>query len=342
MMLRRILLVLLVSSTIPFARVDAQTCVPSAEVCDGADNDCDQVVDNPPFADAPSAAQAGCWNQPGNCCVFSNLNWCPPPGATCGGVGTLPSPCSAGTLSCAGGAWTCAGSVRPQTEVCDGVDNDCNAMIDDGTEAGTTCTSGIGPCQAQGALVCSLTGASCSAVPGVPGLEVCGNGIDDDCNGFTDDGFVLGASCSVGVGACVAVGVTICNGTGTACDATAGTPAASETCGDGVDDDCNGLVDDGCTVDAGILDDAGMTVDAGIIDDAGATFDAGILDDAGAPVDAGVQTDAGTDAGTPDGGASPGCSCRVGGSGSLVDAAATMLGLLGVVLARRMRRARAG
>lgn len=348
-MQRLLALLLLASIVFTSAAADAQ-CVPSQEVCDGADNDCDGQSDNPPFADAPSAGQTGCWNQAGNCCTFSNLNWCPPPGATCGSTGGLSSPCAAGTITCDEGAWTCANVQPPQTEVCDGSDNNCNGATDEGTEAGTGCTSGVGACAAMGVLECSVSGASCSADPGLPGTELCGNGIDDDCNGMADDGFTIGASCTVGVGACLATGMLVCDAGSEVCDATEGTPAASETCDDGVDDDCDGMIDNGCTPDAGVPDDAGVAGDAGpvgdagLVDDAGTTDDAGMNDDAGmiddasVRMDASVLEDAGVDAGPPDGGGSSGCSCRAGASSAPFGARAIALGLLAVLLARRSRR----
>ena len=44
---------------------------------------------------------------------------------------------------------------------------------------------GVGACAREGTNVCSLFGFSteCSASPGNPGTEVCGDGIDQDCNG---------------------------------------------------------------------------------------------------------------------------------------------------------------
>jgi MYXO-CTERM domain-containing protein len=336
-MQRPLALFLLVAFAFINARADAQ-CVPSQEVCDGADNDCDDEVDNPPFADAPSAGQARCWDLPGNCCTFSSLNWCPPSGATCSGTGVLSSPCAAGTITCDLGAWTCAGVQRPLPEVCDGLDNNCDGTTDDGTEAGTSCTSGLGACEAMGVLECSVTGASCSADPGLPGTELCGNGVDDDCNGMVDEGFTIGASCTVGVGACLATGMYACDAGSEVCDATEGTPAASETCDDGVDDDCDGMIDNGCTPDAGVPDDAGVASDAGMVDDAGTTDDAGMIDDASVATDARVLEDAGADASTPDGGGSSGCSCRAGASSAPVGAPAMALGLLAVLLARRCRR----
>jgi hypothetical protein len=74
-----------------------QACVPSPEVCDGKDNDCNGQVDE-------------------------NLVQ---------GCGTDVGECSAGTSTCQGGAWgACVGSVGPGVEVCDGKDNDCDGEAD--------------------------------------------------------------------------------------------------------------------------------------------------------------------------------------------------------------------
>ncbi len=83
------------------------------------------------------------------------------------------------------------------TELCDGVDNDCDTQIDDG--AGAQCPSGIcegGECLAgidddeDGYYSIESGGNDCDdSSPNIhPGAQELCNGIDDNCNGDTDEG----------------------------------------------------------------------------------------------------------------------------------------------------------
>jgi len=109
-------------------------------------------------------------------------------------------------------------------------------------------TENIGEC-GSGVATCSSNGEwlACEG-ESLPGTETC-NGLDDDCNGTPDDGNPdEGGNCATGLFGPCANGLTVCSGGDVECEPT--TPAAaSETCGNGVDDDCNGTVDDGCTCD---------------------------------------------------------------------------------------------
>jgi hypothetical protein len=101
--------------------------------------------------------------------------------------------------------------------------------------------------------------AACEGDPSTP--EEC-NGKDDDCDGVIDDGFPnVGVVCTVGEGACESPGKTVCDPNGgpgaTTC---VGDPGSThpELCGNGADDDCDGLLDEGfadhgmpCTVGVG-------------------------------------------------------------------------------------------
>ncbi len=102
------------------------------ETCNGLDDDCDTIVDDAPLTDAPGPGLTGCWNEPGNCCTHEGYSWCPPVGASCHDASDLAPPCGAGTLVCDGtNGWICQGARTPETEVCDGLDNDCNGEVDD-------------------------------------------------------------------------------------------------------------------------------------------------------------------------------------------------------------------
>jgi hypothetical protein len=72
------------------------------------------------------------------------------------------------------------------TETCDGRDNDCNGVCDDGFSCCRgdieTCTT---TCGTTGTRTCSNT---CSWGSCQPGAEAC-DGIDNDCDGTCDDGF---------------------------------------------------------------------------------------------------------------------------------------------------------
>ncbi|MEZ4467336.1 MAG: MopE-related protein [bacterium] len=86
-------------------------------------------------------------------------------------------------------------------------------------------------------------GGADAVVPPAP--ETC-NGVDDDQDGQTDEGFAgLGDRCQATDGMCTSTGRQICteDGTGVVCDAPP--PAPSEELCDGKDNDCDGNFDEG-------------------------------------------------------------------------------------------------
>jgi Notch-like protein len=231
--------------------------VPSAEICDGADNNCDARVDN-----LPGGAMCAC--QPGQ------TRQCYTGPAGTAGVGS----CRAGTQACLqdGSNWgACNNQVLPAAEVCDGADNNCDASVDNAPGVGTGCANGVGACLRQGTLVCGGNGQLvCNAVAGQPVAEVC-DAIDNNCNGQVDDVANLGGACTNGVGECTRAGNLVCDVAARqlVCNARPGDPVA-EVC-DGRDNNCNSLVDDGqiagvgarCTNGVGECLRAGQTICGG-------------------------------------------------------------------------------
>ena len=170
--------------------------------------------------------------------------------------------------------------VRPDAlEVCDGIDNNCDALVDDADPSLdlTTATAFYEDADGDGHGVATSTRRACIQPDGfsplntdcldsdplvfADGIEVC-NGIDDDCDTLIDDDDDS-VDTTTGVDAWVdsdADGhgdpeqpVQVCAaGDGTAltagdCDDTtsARAPDLDEVCGDGIDNDCSGN-DAGC------------------------------------------------------------------------------------------------
>ncbi|MEZ4265503.1 MAG: MopE-related protein [Myxococcota bacterium] len=84
--------------------------------------------------------------------------------------------------------WSGCSAGDPAAEVCDGADNDCNGVVDDGLSAGASCVNaidGVGAC--PGKLAClGAQGEACQGPQ--PALETC-DFQDNDCDGATDEEF---------------------------------------------------------------------------------------------------------------------------------------------------------
>ena len=157
---------------------DAAINPAATEVCDGADNDCDDAVDEPDAADALT------WYQDGDGDGFGDAN------STTPGC-TQPAGFVADNQDCDDGN----ASVNPAAlEICNSIDDDCNGSIDE-NQGQTTC--GVGACQVT--VDNCIGGVPQTCTPGTPTAEVCDNSVDNDCNGSVDDG--LGQT-TCGLGPC--------------------------------------------------------------------------------------------------------------------------------------------
>lgn len=213
---------------------------PSAEICNGIDDNCNGLIDegvlNTYFRDADGDGY-------GNPAV--TILAC-----------SLP----AGYVSTSADCNDANPAINPgRPELCNSIDDNCSGSIDETFSFSTYYRDADGDTYGNPAitiLACSLPAgyvtnntdcndANAAINPGR--TELC-NSLDDNCNGSIDETFpTKGNACTVGVGACQRTGSLVCNGTGTGviCSATPGTPSA-EIC-DNIDNNCNGVVDDGLT-----------------------------------------------------------------------------------------------
>ncbi|MBK9072699.1 MAG: hypothetical protein IPL79_17115 [Myxococcales bacterium] len=153
------------------------------ELCNGADDDCDTLIDED-------------FTNLGDACFDNGIG-------VCRGSGVLV--CNAGETGT-----TCQVTNpgdSPSTEICDGLDNDCDTLIDEGNVCG-----------------------------GCTNVEVCNN-LDDDCDGVVDDN--LTRTCGSDVGVCVKGTETCVAGVWVGCDDVG---PQTEIC-DSLDNNCDGLTD---------------------------------------------------------------------------------------------------
>jgi MYXO-CTERM domain-containing protein len=180
---------------------DCGGCTPDPEVCDGVDNDCDDDVDE--GLERPCGSDVGV--------------------------------CTPGTETCTAGSWGGCTGTGPSAEVCNGLDDDCDGVVDG---MARTCDDppAVGEC-VPGMQVC-IGGSWGACTGGIgPSTEGC-DGLDNDCDGTVDEGDPGGgAPCDSDCGA----GLTACVGGSLVC--TGGAGGMPEAC-NGIDDDCDGTVDE--------------------------------------------------------------------------------------------------
>ena len=121
---------------------------------------------------------------------------------------------------------SCTAGAPTSDANCDGIDDDCDGTADDGYVSQST-TCGVGACAATGSTSCVSGSVVDSCTPGAPTSDANCDGIDNDCDGTVDEGYVS-QSTSCGVGACAATGSTSCVGGSVADSCTPGTPQGCE------------------------------------------------------------------------------------------------------------------
>jgi hypothetical protein len=215
--------------------------VPTPEVCDDVDNNCNGTADEgDPEGGGPCGSDLG--------------------------------ECVAGVFRCQGGSLTCVGSIGTpgaDPETCDGQDDDCDGTFDEGIVLGSCGLTDTGECT-LGTEQCSGGGIVCIGAE-FPTFELC-DALDQDCDGNDTNGYDLmndRQNCGSCGNVCVVTNASaICSGG----DCLVGTcdPDFHDVDGDGDTPGTNGCEYGPCSFQSSqeacnlVDDDCDMNVDEGV------------------------------------------------------------------------------
>ncbi len=226
---------------------------PDWEICNGLDDDCDGQIDEDGVCDGCIGFEL-CDGKDNDCDGRFDEEITRPCGSDVG-------ECEPGIEECLevfseqpSGTWLDCTGTLPQPEDCNGLDDDCNGVIDGLQRPCTTlpdppgnpnigvCHDGIQVCPPGGSPPKSWSDFDCQFEVTPAATDWC-NGLDDDCDNEIDEDFEsteCGTDCGVGYTVCDSdIPAILCEGA---------PEPEPEDC-DNYDDDCNGLVDDGVLTD---------------------------------------------------------------------------------------------